>query len=103
MTKPVTPQDIAAAKGARLPEEVIDVFNDLIVQGFSGSSSQVVQGEAAELIAERLGTTVEEVYKRGLLNVEEFYRAAGWNVRYDKPGFNESYAAFFVFSLKDRP
>lgn len=100
MTKPVTPQDIAAAKAAYIPEEVIDVFNDLIVQGFSGMSARVVQSEAAALIAERLGTTVEEVFKRGLLNVDEAYRAAGWNVAYDKPGFNESYAAFFVFSQK---
>ena len=103
MTKPVTPQDIAAAKGARLPEESIDVFNDLIVRDFNGMAARVIQGEAAELIAERPGTTVEEVFRRGLLDVEEVYRAAGWSVSYDKPGFNETYPAYFVFSRKDRP
>ncbi len=32
------------------------------------------------------------------LNVEELYRAQGWTVTYDKPGYNESYPATFTFA-----
>lgn len=31
------------------------------------------------------------------LDVEDVYRAAGWEVTYDKPGYNETYDATFTF------
>jgi len=43
------------------------------------------------------GLNRAEIFDKGWLNVEEVYRAAGWAVEYDKPGFNESYSATFTF------
>lgn len=42
----------------------------------------------------------DEVFKKGWLNVEYLFRAAGWEVQYDKPGYNETYEAYFTFSKK---
>lgn len=40
------------------------------------------------------------IYKKGWLNVEEAYREKGWDVTYDKSGYNETYRALFVFSKR---
>jgi hypothetical protein len=43
-----------------------------------------------------------EIFHRGWLDVEDAYRAEGWTVVYDKPGYNESYAASFTFSARSK-
>jgi hypothetical protein len=69
----------------------------LIVEDWNGSSATVMQPEAAKRIAKALGITTSEAFKRGLLDVEDAYRKAGWKVEYDKPGYNETYEASFKF------
>ena len=32
--------------------------------------------------------------------IEPLYREKGWNVEYDKPGYNEFYKARFIFKKK---
>jgi hypothetical protein len=97
MAQPIRPEDITAAKMAALPGEVIDVFNALISAAWDGRSATVMQDDAADAVAGRLGISREEVFERHLLDVEPAYLAAGWNVIYDKPGFNERYKAHFIF------
>lgn len=97
MSLPVRPEDVAAAKAAALPPEVIDVFNELIVAAWDGRSATVMLGDAAEAVSERLGISHEEAFERHLLDVEPVYRAAGWDVTYDKPGYNETYRPHFTF------
>jgi len=38
-----------------------------------------------------------EIINNGWLNIEEAYRAADWEVEYDKPAYNETYRAHFIF------
>ena len=98
MANPITPDEAAAHKAAVLPEGVIEEFNDLIALAFDGRTATVMQDDVAEAVAGRLGISVNEVFDRHLLDVEPVYRAAGWEVQYDKPGFNESYRPYFKFS-----
>jgi len=98
MANPIRPEDVTAAKAAALPDEVTDVFNELIAEAWDGRSAIVMQDDAAEAISERLGISHQEIYDRHLLDVESVYRAAGWGVTYDKPGFNETYRPYFTFA-----
>lgn len=45
----------------------------------------------------KMNISRREVFIMRLLDVEQAYREYGWNVKYDKPGFNESYESFFIF------
>jgi hypothetical protein len=103
MTDPITPETAVAHKASRLPSEVIEVFNDLIADRFDGQSAQFRQEEAVEAIVAR-GVVPDRkaVFDRHWLDVEPVYRAAGWHVTYDKPGFNETYAATFTFTRLSR-
>jgi len=92
--KPITPDEVRK----ELPDEVVEIFNDLIKQNWNGHEAVVKQTEALTAITRRLEIEASEVFKRRLLDVEQAFREAGWKVEYDKPGWDETYDAFFRFS-----
>jgi hypothetical protein len=98
MTGPIRPSEVVRAKTESIPEEVFEVFNAAIVSAWDGRGATVMQDEVVRKIADTLGVSRNEVFRRHLLDVEESYRKAGWNVEYDKPAYNESYEASFRFT-----
>lgn len=98
--RPITPDEVADAKQASFPDEVFQAFNGLIAEKFSGGRAVVKQDDVVERIVSKLDCTRQEVFNKGWLNVEEAYRKAGWIVEYDKPGYNETYDAFFTFKQR---
>lgn len=92
---PIRPEQI----NQTFPEKVYEAFNALIQKNFSGNSATVKQQEVVDAMIS-LGLKKKDIDKNGWLNVEKAYEKAGWTVQYDKPGYNESYEAFFVFSKK---
>ena len=96
MSKPITPDEVASAKRAHIPDAVFDAFNAEIAAAFTAGSATVKQDKVVQRLIDG-GMERREIFDKGYLNVEEVYRDAGWNVTYDKPAYNESYSAFFVF------
>lgn len=103
MTNPIRPEEVATQKAAALPEGVIDAFNELIAKAFNGSAATVYQDDLVDEILERCPSvlTRQQVFDEHLLDVEPVYRQAGWRVAYEKPGWNESGRAYFVFTSPD--
>lgn len=97
--EPIRPDEI---RSRPIPDTVIEIFNRLIEQGWNGHRSVVNQRDAADRISTAMEIELGEVFARGLLDVEDTYRQAGWNVVYDKPGFNESYKPHFIFSKPEK-
>lgn len=96
MTKPIRPEDIGAAKVENFPAAVFDAFNAEITAKFQAGMARIRQ----DVVVQRLidgGFKRQEIFDAGWLNVEDAYRAAGWKVNYDKPGFNEIGEAYFEF------
>jgi hypothetical protein len=100
MPGPIKPSEVQEKKNKALPEEVFQVFNDLIVENWDGQSATIKQDVAAERISTALRISTDEVFELGYLDVEAAFRKVRWKVEYDKPAYNESYEAFFVFSKK---
>lgn len=99
--KPITPDEVSGIN--RIPEVVIESFNELIKLNFDGTSATVSQDKVVALIVNKssctdMKLTEKKIFDRGYLNIESFYIDAGWKVEYDKPGYNETYKAFFTFS-----
>jgi len=101
---PISPNDITPAKKLALPDEVVEAFNHLLAKNFSGGRARITQNEAIAEIQRRwlqnhsaeLGR--HDIFDRRWLDVEPLYREQGWEVSYDKPGYNERYGAYFIFS-----
>ncbi len=98
MTKPITPDEVPSLKKAALPPEVLVAVNTLIVKHYSSGFATFTQNELLDLIVELTGESRSEVFDNRWLDVEDVYRDAGWDVDYDKPGYNETYAATFTLA-----
>lgn len=119
---PITPEQAPLMKVNTIPQFVFEAFNDAIARDYDRGSATVSQPKIMIAICERMKTMPEfaelfpaneprgiddnqsafstcrrHVFANKWLDVEEAYRAAGWLVRYDKPGFNEDYDAYWEF------
>jgi len=115
--KPITPKEAMTSKANSIPPEVFDAFNELL-EARSGPTAPIrvyiTQNEVVEIIIRKIllnaphdagGQSAAEavrakIFSEHWLDVEDAYRKAGWTVRYDKPGYNESYDANFTFSVR---
>lgn len=103
-TKPIKPSEIVSAKRETIPGQVFAAFNTCIANAFRGKSAKVLQKDViAEIMKRMPSVDRNEIFNGGWLDVEDVYRAEGWTVEYDKPGYNESYPATFTFSTRSKP
>jgi hypothetical protein len=112
MLKPITPQEIAKV----VPDCVIRAVNQLLGENLSGNKVVLKQDDIIRrILCDNDTASMNEedalkwslnkdrrniIFNRGWLDFESIYRDVGWKVVYDKPGYNESYAATFEFSRK---
>jgi hypothetical protein len=96
MVEPIRPSQVADRKKDQIPDVVIEVFNRQIAEKFDGHEARLVQDEIVDLLV-GLGFSSKDISERHLLDIGDIFRKAGWNVAYDKPGFNETYPACFIF------
>lgn len=95
--KPITPDEAQSQNVKGLPTQVIEAVNNMIRLNLVDGEVIIYQDE---LISEICRLMEKEKIDRRWLNIENIYREAGWNVEYDKPGFNETYRAHFIFTRK---
>lgn len=100
MIKPFTPDEAKGGKVTTLPPEVIEVFNHLLAERYS-SHIEISQPEVVGLILSKMPNVKrQEIFDKNWLDVEEVYDQYGWDVDYDKPGYNETYEATWTFTKK---
>jgi hypothetical protein len=105
IVKPISPNEL---KRKPMPEFVITAFNELLADKYNGRGDIIIlQKNAVAKIIEvsargdyRCMVSEEAIFKNGWLDIEDEYRAAGWLVAFDKPGYCESYEASWVFKKK---
>lgn len=100
MIKPISPDEIPIQKALDLPDKVIECWNSMIARAYSEGSARITLTDASAELQNLFGKTHSEIRKLGYLDIEDVYRAEGWRVKYDQPGFNETYEAFYVFSKR---
>ena len=100
MVEPISPCDLKLF----IPDFIITAVNQLISEKWDGEEAFIKQNEILNIVCtsekDDGKPTREEVFKRHWLDIEDTYRNAGWYVDYSKPGYNESYEAYFVFKPK---
>lgn len=100
--RPIKPSDIIKQRRDDIPDVVIEAFNRLVAEKWSGHSAVVHQKDVVAFLVEA-GLDKDEIFKRHWLNVEDVYRSAGWIVKYDAPAYSESYEPYFTFKRKGKP
>ena len=96
--KPIAPSEVRKAKRDALPDEVIQAWNTLIAEHWDGSEAVITQTIARERLVAATGLSKQAVAH--YLDIEEVFRAEGWSVEYDRPGYCETYDPTFTFRRK---
>ncbi len=96
----IRPEEVLNAKQTLMPECVLESFNTLIAENFNGRYARILQKDVIAKICAH-GHSRDTIFDKHWLDVEDIYRAQGWKVEYDKPGYCESYDASFTFSIKN--
>ncbi len=94
---PIKASEVTGKKRTQIPEEVFDAFNELIVENMHGKSSTFTQKKVVALILEKSILSRDVIFNKNYLDVEDIYRAEGWLVEYDSPGYCENYDATYTF------
>lgn len=116
--RPFTPEEAKASKVAAIPKAVIQIFNTFLSTRYTGENGNITitlnEVVAAVLMALKeegegypestrpywCSASKNDLFENRWLDIEPVFEKAGWNVHYDKPGFNESYEATWTFSKK---
>lgn len=97
MVEPISPNDVKKV----IPDFVIEAVNQLIKEKWDGKMAIILQDDIMDIISsddpEDDKPSRQKVFDKGWLDFENLYREKGWNVEYDKPGYNEFYKACFIF------
>lgn len=96
---PIKPSEIKKIA----PEAVYDCFNFLIAQQLTGNNdtATVLQSDVVKMLVEK-GFSEKEIIDKRMLDIEDEYRKAGWEVEYDKPAFNEDHPYPPRFKFRSR-
>jgi hypothetical protein len=115
MIEPINPNDVIKAKFKQIPDEVIESFNEMIAKTYFNGRASFKQDDVLKLVVDKMEATKNkdsssddnwikqshsEIFDNHWLDVEDIYRRVGWDVKYDKPGYNETYSATFTFKKK---
>lgn len=104
MPGPITPDEVHETKKSYIPEFVFEAFNELILTHYNGRCSTVKVKDAIRNILLRMEgipqRSVAMIYTAKWLDVEDIYRKAGWDVKYEQPENDESYDEYFRFTRK---
>jgi hypothetical protein len=100
--KPISPNEIVENLDKIIPSAIIKAVNQLLTEKYRGNGEISIKQkdiiERAILIDSALTSSI--IWEKHYLDFEDLYRKNGWIVYYDKPGYNESYEAFFTFKKK---
>ena len=95
----ITPQQAKQKKPTVIPDEIIKVFDELIVQNYVKGKSTVYLRDALKAAANRMKVGEQEILNNRWMDVEEAYSAAGWKVTYESPRYaDENFNPYFTFT-----
>lgn len=100
---PITPNEVLENRIYKIHPSIIKIVNDILSQRFTHKDSSVVikQKEIVDKFQElHPDFSREKLYDEKHMDFEYEFRKFGWDVAYDRPGYNENYEAFYKFSIK---
>ena len=105
MVKPIKPNEIDEKIIYAIEDQMLQAVNNMIVKNWNGDSATVKQCDIIEEYFKvngkrRTQKARTELFERKQLNFEQAYRNSGWDVEYDRPGYNETYEPTFTFKPK---
>ena len=101
MIKPLSPAEAKKLAADRIPDELIEVVNEMLVkQGYKDRIILLQKDIIADLLNKTDKYSRAEIFNLGLLDFESRFEAVGWKIDFAKPGNGDDFEAQFIFSPK---
>jgi hypothetical protein len=108
MAKPITPDAAYEEKLKRIPPEMIEAVNQLIIEKIdSYRSCSIKQKEIVTRYLDLKNVSGEdrkklhdEIFEKKYLDFEDIFTKNGWIVKYKSPYWDENYDEYFDFKQK---
>jgi len=102
--KPIRPDEVVSKKKEVMPSQVIDAVNECIAENWDGRQSVIREDVLVTKIRFKFLNEIsrQEIYDKKYLDFEPIYEDADWNIEYDRPGYNETYQATFIFTERKK-
>lgn len=96
--KPISPDE--AMKKSFIPDGVFEIVNDLLEKDVDSKGNATITKDeiVKQIIKKELAKSETEIQNKHWLDIEPHYRAAGWEVEFDKPAYCEDYPSKFIFT-----
>lgn len=98
----ISPDQVKVAREDQIPIEVFNAINTLITKNINGDRAIVYQDDIVQRVCSMMEIERNQFDFGSWLDIEDIYRARGWKVEYDRPAYNESYRAHFIFTAIKR-
>lgn len=98
--KPFSPKEAEEAKISNIPDEVLEAVNELLSESYSSRIVLLQDKVINRVISKMENISRQDIFENKWLDFEPVYRKQGWCVEYDKPAYNDSYGAHWVFKQK---
>ena len=101
MIKPISPADVKEARLKDVLPKIIEIFNEQIVEKFDGYKSLIRLNDVANIITAQTSIPRAELFDKKLLDIEDYYRDAGWIVEFEKSQRGEyDFPSYYLFKIK---
>lgn len=101
MAKPITPEEARRTSLSNINGTVIQVFNEFLSENLRYGVAEIYQKDIVEELCNH-GIDRGKIFRDRMLDIEEFYRDAGWTVEYFKSSIGDSEDSKFVFRAKKK-
>jgi len=100
--KPLSPDEAAQQAAADIPDFVIEAVNNLLKKKLNNGYATIFRDDIIDEIirTSKQEVTRQQIFDNKWLDFEPIFGDVGWDVEYDKPGYNETYKANFKFAKK---
>jgi len=106
MNNPIYPIEVIKLKRKlpiieeSIPDNIIEVFNELIIKYWNGYRSKVFQKEVIKILSDKYCVSHSSFFDSlGAQKIKSTFEAVGWDVEYDD-ALDNSYDAYFYFWAK---
>lgn len=94
---PISPNDDRLSTN-RIPDTIIDVFNQLIIEKWNGKQAFITQDTVVHRIMKvEPCFDRQDIFDKGWMDVEPIFKEVGWKVEYNKQCIGDNFKSHYIF------
>lgn len=95
--KALSPDEVKPIQTSNIPDAVVQVFNELLVKHWDGTTAQIMQDDVLEKLLVEHNIERHDAFAKRWLDIEPIFAEQGWLVKYVKGPYYDTSPRYFHF------